>query len=161
MTKPLVIGFGDPRRRDNALGPLAAERLQRLFRETMEVISCGLLSLDLARPIADSGGLVLFLGAQRGLPPGGVACREVQPHRTWHAPEGRGILSPEEALLAASALARHAPQAYLIGGGGLDFSPGFGLSAKAEQALERMVAASAGLLTERRLPGVLLSSLSR
>ncbi len=64
---PLIIGYGNPARGDDALGPLLSERIAE-EREDCEVLSCLQLQPELVFDLKDRP-LVLFIDAGLATPP--------------------------------------------------------------------------------------------
>jgi hydrogenase maturation protease len=123
----LILGYGNPLRGDDAMGPAAAERLGG--------IAVHQLTPELAERIA-AADTVIFLDADATLPPGEIAVKAVEPADTTldHHATPAGLLRLARMVYGA------APRAWLIGMGGEDFDLREGLSAAAERAIERAVA---------------------
>jgi Ni,Fe-hydrogenase maturation factor len=121
----LIIGFGNPRRRDEAIAYQAAEMLGG--------VACFYLTLDLARTVA-STDRVVFLDAAVGdlsvsmVEPAELACDD--PHMP---------LTPGQLLGAARRLFGRSPQAWLIRGGAAEFGFGESLSLSGLANMQRMM----------------------
>jgi hydrogenase maturation protease len=128
----LILGYGNPLRGDDAMGPIAAERLGGLAVHQ--------LTPELAERIAEADA-VIFLDADATLPPGEISVTPIEPAEvqlTHHA-------APAGLLHLARTVYGVAPKAWLIGMGGEDFDLREGLSPAAAHAVERAVEAAAGL----------------
>jgi hydrogenase maturation protease len=144
----LLIGYGNSLRGDDALGPLAIERL-RLLLPDAEVVSCHQLAPELAEPLAHCELAVLVDAAIDGQA-GAVRVRRLSPQMSpWLSPEashgaaGSASLThhvqPEALLALALALYGHAPEAMmLVTGTGASFESGEGLSEQGRAALDEI-----------------------
>lgn len=102
----LVIGFGNPRHRDQAIGYQAAEMLGGL--------ACFYLTQELARTVA-STDRVIFLDST----PGALQVSEVTPEEFPHD-DSHQPLTPSQLLGVARRLYGQTPQAWIIRGGAAD-----------------------------------------
>jgi hydrogenase maturation protease len=139
MGRILVIGYGSPIRGDDAIGPLAAERLAAgLLPDGVEVISRHVLTADLV-PDLVAAERVIFIDAAVDGEPGALHCRALRadPHaRSTMA----HFLDPRELLGWAQALYGAQPQAYLVSVAGANFDFAHcELSAVVDQALAGLV----------------------
>ena len=136
MKKPLIIGYGNPLRGDDALGIRAAERLESLLApEAATVITCQQLTPELAAAIADASE-VWFLDAGLEI---GVRVTSLLPA----AAPGRLLThfhSPESLLAFTIELYGGAPPAKLVVGSAFQFGPSQQLSERARRAVEEMAA---------------------
>jgi hydrogenase maturation protease len=121
----LVIGFGNPRHRDQAIGYQAAEMLGGL--------ACFYLTHDLARTVA-STDRVIFLDAA----PGALQATEVVPEE-FPSDDVHTPLTPAQLLGVARRLYGQAPKAWVIRGGASDLGMGEALSASGLQSLQSMM----------------------
>lgn len=134
MTRPLIIGFGNPLRQDDGLGWRAAQLLQARADDAAEVLTCHQLTPELAAKLSGAR-LAIFLDASVDQPPGTIRERVVQP-------AGCGSfshhLSPAELLGLARRVNHEACTAVLITGG--IFEAGFGdrLTQSGEECAARM-----------------------
>ncbi len=110
----LMIGYGNPLRADDGLGPILAE----VLGEGWEIITSTQLLPELAEPISRAKRVV-FLDASVGDIPGDVTCTVIQPQ----AAEGAFThnVTPASLLAASLALYETAPKAILIGVTGASF----------------------------------------
>lgn len=108
----LIIGYGSPLRGDDAVGYLAAERLQETNtdRET-EIVAVHQLTPELADPISRAAEVV-FIDASVGGVPGQIGRRAIAPS-TGRQPLTH-YATPEGLLAAAQAVYGAAPPATLI-----------------------------------------------
>lgn len=138
--KILVIGYGSPIRGDDAIGPLAADRLeQRRLEPGIEILSRHVLTAELAADLADKDR-VIFLDAALDISPGEVQCHRIEPD-TSHLSSMAHFLDPRELLAWCENLYGHVPESYLVTAGGECFDyASYSLTPVAEKALERMLA---------------------
>jgi hydrogenase maturation protease len=154
-TRVLLIGYGNALRGDDALGPMAVERLRPLLTTALpttalpttalptnalpinvELLSCHQLAPELAERLARCE-LALFVDAAARGEPGTV---HVQ--RLW--PEAAGIASlthhiqPAALLALARELYGRAPEAMLVTGAGATFDGRESLSEQGHQALHEI-----------------------
>ena len=137
MSRLLILGYGNQLRGDDAIGPLAAERLQSVITDPeIEIRALRQLTPELMEPISRAAR-VIFIDAALGSHPGEIAEREVEPRPaarpfTHHA-------TPESLLAAATALYGAAPPATIITVAAAGFEIGQSLSEHAQKALEDIV----------------------
>ena len=135
MPRALLIGYGNTLRGDDALGPVAIERLRLLLPEA-ELISCHQLGPELAERMA-ACDLAIFIDATCDGEPGAVHVERLQP-AAEHSGSLTHHLGPAALLELAHALYGHAPQAMLVTGVGSSFESGEQLSNQACQALDEI-----------------------
>lgn len=135
----LIIGYGSPIRGDDALGPLAADRLaERVLPEGVEVLSRHVLTAELVADIWDKDRII-FLDAALDTP-GEVRCRQITPDASSMSTMAH-FLDPRELLSWCEALHGRAPESWLITAGGASFDyASYELTPIAEEALEAMLA---------------------
>lgn len=130
----LLIGYGNPLRGDDALGPMVVERLRPLLTNTV-FVSAHQLSPELAESLAHCE-LALFVDAAASGEPGTVRVQRLEPVNsaasfTHHTEAG--------ALLAlALELYGCAPEAMLVTGAGATFDGEDRLSEQGRLALEEI-----------------------
>lgn len=109
-TPLLVIGYGNTLRNDDGVGPLIAEKIEELCLPGVETVQCGLLTPELAEPIARAK-LVVFVDAAVDAP------REVQ-LRTLAPADSCQIMAhaadPRTMLALARDVFGHAPRAWWL-----------------------------------------------
>lgn len=128
MPEILIIGYGNPLRGDDAVGYVAAERLDGLARQQ--------LTPELMEPISQAAR-VIFIDAKAGGEPGAIEERALKP-----APAGTAFThyaTPEALLAGAHKLYGRCPPATLITIAGSDFELGHPLSPPVRQALKKLL----------------------
>jgi hydrogenase maturation protease len=140
-----VIGFGNPGRRDDGLGPAAAERLQA---RGLSGVSCDAdYQLNIEDALAVSRhDVVIFVDAARNLR-GPYAFTPVRPAPAL--PAMSHALGPTAVLALAAELYGKSPEAWILAIRGHRWTIGEGLSAKAEKNLDLALE-----FLENRLKGV-------
>lgn len=126
----LIIGIGNPLRRDDGAGPLVAASDWSMVE--VEAVAVHQLVPELAEAIARADRVV-FVDAAVG-PDQGVAWRRLDPSVAW---ELGHALDPAGLLGLAAVLYDRVPDAFLLTVPGEDFSHGEGLSATASRHCER------------------------
>ena len=143
----LVLGYGNPGRRDDGLGPAFVERLKTLNVPDIRVHSGYQLNVEDAALVAEHE-VVVFADACLDSPPP-FELRPVEPHKgsiqfTSHTQAPDNVLGLARSLYGAST------RGFALGIRGYDFQDfGERLSAQAEKNLE----AAVGFLREAVLPG--------
>lgn len=119
----LIIGYGNPLRGDDALGPAVARRLAERFAgdPRIDVLVIHQLTLDLAETIADHERLLLIDAADE-VAPGELVDRPVLPGDDLPQPFSH-YLAPAELLGIALALYGACPETRLLGLGAATFDP--------------------------------------
>lgn len=163
MPRLLIIGYGNPLRGDDAVGFLAAERLQELVqspvhdpevshtRIAVEVLAVHQLTPELMEPISRADR-VIFLDAAADGEPGTIHRRKLMPAKVGQAARLAGPFrisraasfthhaDPAALLAGARSLFGNAPQAWLVTVTGANFEFTDQLSAAVGKALDRLVA---------------------
>ena len=135
----LFLGWGNPSRGDDALGPLLCERLAQVHGDNArcEVQQDFQLQVEDAMDL-DGRHVVVFIDASAD-GPAPFTCRAVSPRAdgsvTTHA------MSPEAVLATADSVFGATPRAFVIGVRGEDFALGAPLSAAGAAHLEAAWAA--------------------
>ena len=139
MDKTLIIGYGSPIRGDDAIGPLAVERLvERGLPVGVEAIARHVLTAELVTELTDQDR-VIFLDAAADAEPGAVHCRRIEPDASALSTMAH-FLDPRELLAWCQGLHGRAPEGYLITAGGACFDYAHcQLTPIAEAALERLL----------------------
>jgi hydrogenase maturation protease len=118
--KIVVIGYGSPIRGDDAVGPLAADRLmEEPLPDDVEVISRHTLDPDLVATLANAS-LVVFLDASIEGPEGVVVCRDLRPEENARRALVHA-LDPAQLLAWVEQLFDHVPDAFLVSTRGISF----------------------------------------
>ena len=124
----LVLGYGNPLRGDDALGPAAAERLARRFatepRVTVQTVHQ--LTLDLAETLVNFK-LVILIDARHAEPEGEIFIQQIQPSQRLPQPFSH-YLSPDELLGVCQALYGTPPKTILFGMNASQFEAGASIS---------------------------------
>jgi hydrogenase maturation protease len=111
--RALVIGYGSPIRGDDAIGPLAADRLAAEgVPEHVQVLSRHVLTAELAEDIA-AADLVVFLDAAADGAPGEVRARPLVPNASAVSTMAH-FLDPRELLAWTETLYGLRPDAWLL-----------------------------------------------
>lgn len=133
--RALVIGYGSPIRGDDAIGPMAADRLESESLPTgVRIISRHILTADLVPDIV-AADRVIFIDAAIDGEPGEIRCRRLEPDPGAISTMAH-FLDPRELLAWADALYGSRPDAYLISVAGADFEfSHFELSSAVDRAL--------------------------
>lgn len=133
----LIIGIGNTLRGDDGAGQEAALLLaDALAGDTVEVIACHQLTLEMSEPLARATTAV-FIDAEYGGAAGEIRLRSL-------VPTGADLfthdLIPETLLSAALVLYGHAPEAWLYTICGEDFGYKDALTASVDAAVHQVVA---------------------
>jgi hydrogenase maturation protease len=137
--KTLIIGYGSPIRGDDAIGPLAADRLENSdLPLDVEVMSRHVLTAELVADLADKDR-VIFLDAAVDTPPGEVRCRHIGPDASAVSTMAH-FLDPRELLAWCETLYGRTPETYLLTAGGESFDyASYQLTPTADTALNAML----------------------
>jgi len=146
MRAVLVYGYGNPGRRDDGLGPRAAEKIEELALEHVRVESGYQPQIEDAAEVAGCG-LALFVdAAAEGAEPFSV--RKLAPEEgaffSSHA------VKPEHVLAICEKHFGQVPEAYLIGIRGYEFDFSEGLTERAQKNLDEALAYIVQLLAEQK-----------
>ncbi|HIC93914.1 MAG TPA: hydrogenase maturation protease [Anaerolineae bacterium] len=140
VSRVLVIGYGNPSRRDDGVGHYVVKALRRRSGEVVDVLSFHQLVPELAERVADYD-LVIFVDAHTNAYGEGLEIRPLRPD------QGPSALShhvrPEMVLAMAKALYGGEPRAFVFSIRGYDFGFGTELSEgtrkHADMAIERIL----------------------
>ncbi len=145
----LVIGYGNTLRRDDALGPLIADEVERWHCPGVRCLSLAQLTTDMAADLAVAEQ-VYFVDARRCSPAEAIDVRAepVLPGETLGVALVHAI-SPQAVLNLCLLLYGCRPQAALISVPGLDFSFGEGLSGLALHGKQQALGMMARLFMQR------------
>lgn len=137
--KLLVIGYGNPLRRDDGIGPVLAQSLDDLQpRRHIEVIVSHQLLPEMANPVSQADRLIL-IDAVYGGQAGNWSCLPLFPD---HLDRGLPVLvhtvSPTHLLAMSQILYGRAPIAHIITVIGSDFGYGEGLSDVVEAVIPQI-----------------------
>jgi hydrogenase maturation protease len=145
MPHILIIGYGNPLRGDDGIGPRAAELLADrdvanlpLLPEGVQVLVCHQLTIELAPQIAEADRLILIDARAAGEPGAIEQCTltPAMPDRSslTHHIDARGLLAAAEMLYG------HAPETVLFTMSGGSFDCGETLSPAVAAALPKLLA---------------------
>ena len=141
--RALIIGYGSPIRGDDAIGPLAADRLallreQGILPDSVEIQSRHILTAELVEDL-NRVDIAIFLDAAADTAAGEVRCRQLAPDANALSTMAH-FHDPRELLAWCEALYGKAPQAWLISAGGAEWDySNYQLSDIAQTALEPMI----------------------
>jgi hydrogenase maturation protease len=115
VPRTLILGYGNPLRGDDALGPQVAEQLSERFSKEpgIQVQIVQQLTLDLAEPLSNFG-LVILIDARRAEPVGEPFIQEIQPSQEIPQPFSH-YLNPQELLGICQVLYSSQPKMILVG----------------------------------------------
>ncbi|MFN2136217.1 MAG: hydrogenase maturation protease [Candidatus Promineifilaceae bacterium] len=139
MATTLLIGYGNPLRSDDGIGPAVAEVFAAKFgsEEGIVTIACHQLLPEHAEPISKAER-VIFVDAEAGPDPGSITVRELEPD----AASSAGLIhdfSPQTLLAYAQTLYGQAPPAVMVTVGGYSFAHGDSLSKEMAALLPTIV----------------------
>jgi hydrogenase maturation protease len=139
LLRALVIGYGSPIRGDDAIGPMAADRLETEgLPDDVRVISRHILTADLVPDIADAQRVVFIDAAAQGTP-GEVRCEPLVADASAMSTMAH-FLDPRELLAWVHALYGSTPEAHLVSVAGDDFDfSHFDLSATVDRAMPEVL----------------------
>lgn len=136
LTSFLVVGYGSTLRGDDGVGPAAAERIERLHLEGVQVISCHQLTPELAEPISKAR-TVVFIDAALNLADVnvrvGLLKPEASPQIMMHTTSPGGLLHLTQSLFKAR------PLAWLVEIAATEMGVGEVLSPRAQEGVEEAV----------------------
>ncbi len=137
MAPLLIIGYGNPLRRDDGFGWHAARRIRESMAERdVEVLTVQQLTPELMEPISRAARVVFIDAGAQG-EPGTLLTRPVEPDK-FSGTAFTHFATPAALLGGAAALYGAHPEAVLITCAGGDFGFGEELSAPVRAALDRV-----------------------
>ena len=146
----LIMGYGNPMRGDDALGPLAAETLRQRFagQDDVHVRAVHQLTPDLAEQLA-AYDMAVLIDARHAAPEGQVFLEEVG--AAAQAPSGAfsHYVTPGELLQVTETLYGVRPRLVLAGITATAFDVGQPLSAAVQEALPALVERIEALVREK------------
>lgn len=137
MASILVIGYGNPLRGDDGLGPLVANALRESFGDQIAILTPHQLTPELAGPISQAR-YVMFIDARHGDKPGSIYYETLAPGAgdpgafSHHA-------SPAALLLLARHLYGSSPEAVLLSLIGAAFDTPDSISLPVRQVLAEFI----------------------
>ena len=133
----LIIGYGNPLRGDDGIGPEAARRLAAEMTDPdVEALAVHQLTPELAEPISQAE-LVLFIDAASEGVPGEVRVQKIEPRTPEQAFTHQ--FDPPMLLAAAQLLFGRSPEARLISIAAQSFEFEERLSAPVAASIEKVV----------------------
>lgn len=133
-TGTLVIGYGNPGRMDDGLGPALASRIARMGLEGVTTMADYQLTVEMAEVVSRSCLVIFADAASKGCEPFSFSEISLVAPAAWD----NHRLEPSALLRIASALFGSAPSAYMLAIRGYKFDEfDERLSAKAESNLEQ------------------------
>jgi hydrogenase maturation protease len=141
----LIIGYGNPLRSDDGIGPFIIEQISKLNLQGVDLITTHQLNVELAEEISRYKLVILVDASETGPP---VYMEKVEISKA----EGTGSshqLNPEAMLFLVERLYQSKPEIYLCSILGEDFNFGMDLSetvlARADQAIGQITKLIKGL----------------
>jgi hydrogenase nickel incorporation protein HypA/HybF len=151
-TSILVIGYGNPYRRDDGAGPVFAEKLTRCWLKqgiATRVITDIQLMPEMVEEIArDEINAVVFVDSGVNIPSFTFQTSQVEIDAV--SPTLGHQLEPATLLVYASLLYGHCPRAWLVTVPGVDFAHGHGFSPQVAHLLHGVTALAQQLLSEMK-----------
>jgi len=129
----LIIGIGNPLRRDDGLGWKVAEQLVQDDDPGQTILTVHQLTPELVQWMA-AADLVVLIDASREGEPGELEVRPLSP-RPHTGAIGSHHFSPEELLALTTAIYDHCPPAFMVSMTGADFAIGEQLSSIVAQKI--------------------------
>ncbi|MDX9753896.1 MAG: hydrogenase maturation protease [bacterium] len=79
MKRGLIIGYGNPLRKDDGVGWHVAQQFQdELFAASVSILALHQLTPELAEDMSQAD-LVILIDAEEGTVPGAIQCRRIEP----------------------------------------------------------------------------------
>lgn len=130
--KILIFGYGNPGRHDDALGPLFAQRAQKLKQENIYVDEDYQLNIELGAELVYYDKVLFVDASKEGEEP--FEMRRIFPSKditfTTHSVNAESIIAICEEYFSS------APESWMLGIKGYDFSIGEGITEEAQKNLE-------------------------
>jgi hydrogenase maturation protease len=134
---PLVIGYGNPLRGDDGIGPIVAQQVKMELGKSVNSYVAHGLTPEVAELVSEASRVV-FVDARRGMDAGAIDIAELAADETPPEAWSMGhFLSPSQVLALASALYGHCPSASLVTIGGERWDEYQQLSDKLSNAVGR------------------------
>jgi hydrogenase maturation protease len=143
-----IVGYGNPHRRDDGLGPYILAQLESALAgcEAVRTMTCHQLIPELVEEI-EGADLLILVDASALQVTGGLEWREVKPDLgQWHPVTHQ--LTPSFFLGLADALYKRHPMTWLVSVQGEDFELGEGLSLAARKRAIRAAEEIAAFVEE-------------
>lgn len=140
----LVIGYGNPLRSDDGIGPVIVKALEARARSTaLRIITAHQLTPELAEPISRAS-MAVFVDACEGMHAGIVACQTVKSEASDGAFTHN--VTPESLLAAAQKLYGRSPAGLLVSITGESFEYGTEFSPSLNCAIPHITEQIIGLI---------------
>ena len=141
-----IVGYGNPQRRDDGIGPYIVNRLQPFFayRSDVHIMITHQLEPDMIEELKNAN-TVLFVDATIKMLVAGRRWRAIHPELKTTSCLGHQV-TPEFILGWLQCVYRRCPPAWLISVEGNDFSFGSGLSASAQKRADQVVGEITGFV---------------
>ena len=136
MKRSLVIGYGNPSRRDDGVGHYVVEKLRRRAGDKVDTLALHQLGPELAETIKDYD-LVIFVDAHAGEYAEELRMAPVE--AAYHPSAFTHFMNPGSLLALVKGLYREEPQAFVVSIRGYDFDFGTELSEKARRHADNAV----------------------
>lgn len=146
MTRPIVIGIGNPLRGDDGIGARVVDMLGKL-RPDIDTIAVHQLSPELAEDICRAS-MVLFIDASTELAPGTMERAAIEPVESGAANPTSHHCTPWLLAQIARRLYGCASPMYLLAVGAIEFGFGQGLSNAVERAIPGIIDAALEVIRE-------------
>jgi hydrogenase maturation protease len=143
----LVLGYGNPGRRDDGLGPAAAEAIEALSLRGVRTSANYQLMIEDAYDVAESDVVIFIDASKSGTEP--YSIWPVQPATNLSAFASH-VVAPELVLGLSGSVYGHVPRASLIGIRGYAFDFEEGLSARAQANLSSALVHIRNVMIGRR-----------
>jgi hydrogenase maturation protease len=152
VRRPLIVGYGNPLRGDDGLGPLAAALLADDPRlRGAQVIGRHQLTPELAADFRDAS-LVILIDANVVDKAGADSVRHIDQVAASGAASSHHV-EPAELMALAHELWGASPAVFVVSAGAASLEVGDGLSPAVEAALPAVVDAVAAIVAEHEDPG--------
>lgn len=138
MHRLLIIGIGNILRRDDGVGIVAVQKLNKTpLGDRARVIACQQLTPELAKDVSDADRVIIIDADQANIP-GHITVKEIEPRD--HVPNSFSHeLDPATLLACSRELYGKCPNAFLISVTGSTFDFGEGLSQSTANAIPEIL----------------------
>jgi len=146
VARVLLVGYGNTLRGDDALGPMAVERLRPQLPDT-DCVTCHQLSPELAQRLTEYD-LAVFVDAAADGEPGSASVQRLSSETAKRASLTHHV-QPATLMMMARTLYDRSPDAFLVTGAGADFANREGLSQNGRKAMDEICRLVLRLILER------------
>jgi len=130
VSKSLIIGYGNPSRRDDGVGIYIAEEIEHLTDGEIDVLICHQLGIEMAETIKDFH-LIIFVDAYVGERDEELKVASVE--ATFQLSAFTHRTTPGSLLALTKSLYQKTPQAFMVSIRGYDFDFGTELSEETQK----------------------------